>query len=197
MEIYNLFNFPEHEVEPIVSAIAEISSLKVGPILIAIDGPAGSGKTSLANQLSIQLNSVTTIHMDDLYNGWEDALTTTLNQHLEEWVINPLTQLQSVRYQKFNWSTNEYGPAVEVRDIELLILEGVGAAQELIRQKADLTIWIEVGPQIGLARVLNRDGDQLLPYMLKWQERESAHFLMDQTKENCQIFVDGSNTQIK
>jgi thymidylate kinase len=75
-------------------------------------------------------------------------------------------------------------------------LEGVGAAQAIIRENADLTIWIEVGPQIGLARVLNRDGDQLLPYMLKWQERESAHFLADQTKENCQIFVDGSNTQI-
>jgi len=32
--------------------------------------------------------------------------------------------------------------------------------------------------------------------MLKWQERERAHFLKDQTKENCQIFIDGSNTQI-
>jgi uridine kinase len=192
-----LFSFPDAEFEPIVSAIAKISANKAGAILIAIDGPAGSGKTSLASQLSNNLKSVTTIHMDDLYNGWEDALTATLTRNLEEWVINPMTQFQSVRYQKFNWSTNEYGPAVEVRDIQLLILEGVGAAQEIIRQSADLTIWIEVGPQIGLARVLNRDGDQLLPYMLKWQERESAHFLMDQTKENCQIFVDGSNTQIK
>lgn len=192
-----MINFPDAEFEPIVSAIAKISANNAGPKLIAIDGPAGSGKTSLASQLSNNLKSVTTIHMDDLYNGWEDALTATLTQHLNEWVINPMTQFQSVCYQKFNWSTNEYGPAVEVRDIELLILEGVGAAQEIIRQSADLTIWIEVGPQIGLARVLNRDGDQLLPYMLKWQERESAHFLMDQTKENCQIFVDGSNTQIK
>jgi uridine kinase len=191
-----LINFPENEFKPILSAIAELSLLKVGPILIAIDGPAGSGKTSLANQLSNQLSSVTTIHMDDLYNGWEDALTTTLTRNLKEWVINPLTQRQSVNYQKFDWSINQYGSSVEVRDIKLLILEGVGAAQAIIRENADLTIWIEVGPQIGLARVLNRDGDQLLPYMLKWQERESAHFLKDQTKENCQIFVDGSNTQI-
>ncbi len=192
-----MINFPDAEFEPILSAISEISAYKTEPILIAIDGPAGSGKTSLANQLSNKLNSVTTIHMDDLYNGWEDALTATLTQHLEEWIIDPFGKHQSAHYQKFNWSTGEYGLAVEVRDIELLILEGVGAAQEIIRQSADLTIWIEVGPQIGLARVLDRDGDQLLPYMLKWQERESAHFLMDQTKENCQIFVDGSNTQIK
>lgn len=195
-EIYKLFNFPEHEVEPIVSAIVEISLRKEGLILIAIDGPAGSGKTSLANQLSNKLNSVTTIHMDDLYNGWEDALTATLTKHLEEWITYPLKEHQGVKYQKFNWASNEYGPSVEVRDIEILILEGVGAAQTMIRQQADLTIWIEVGPQIGLARVLNRDGAQILPYMLKWQERERAHFLQDQTKENCQIFVDGSNTQI-
>ena len=184
------------EFEPILSAISEISAHKTEPFLIAIDGPAGSGKTSLANQLSKKLNSVTTIHMDDLYNGWEDALTTTLTKHLEEWIAYPLKEHQGVKYQKFNWTSNEYGPSVEVRDIELLILEGVGAAQEMIRQQADLTIWIEVGPQIGLARVLNRDGGQLLPYMLKWQERERAHFLKDQTKENCQIFIDGSNTQI-
>ncbi|CAB5039561.1 MAG: hypothetical protein F2921_04825 [Actinobacteria bacterium] len=191
-----MINFPDVEFEPILSAISEISAHKTEPILIAIDGPAGSGKTSLANQLSNKLNSATTIHMDDLYNGWEDALTPTLTRHLEEWILDPLTQQATVKYQKFDWTSSEYGSPIEVRDIELLILEGVGAAQEIIRQSADLTIWIEVGPQIGLARVLNRDGDQLLPYMLKWQERESAHFLIDQTKENCQIFIDGSNTQI-
>ena len=192
-----MFSFPDDEVKPILAEIAKISLLKSTPILLAIDGPAGSGKTSLANQLSHELNSATTIHMDDLYNGWEDALTTTLTRNLKEWVINPLTQRQSVNYQKFDWSISKYGSLVEVRDIKLLILEGVGAAQAIIRENADLTIWIEVGPQIGLARVLNRDGDQLLPYMLKWQERESAHFITDQTKENCQIFIDGSNTQIK
>lgn len=192
-----MFSFPDDEVKPILAEISEISSLNARPILIAIDGPAGSGKTSLANQLASNLKSATTIHMDDLYNGWEDALTSTLTRHLEEWVLDPLTQHQSVKYQKFDWINSEYGPSVEVSDVELLILEGVGAAQARIRQQADLTIWIEVGAQIGLARVLNRDGAQILPYMLKWQERESAHFIKDQTKENCQIFIDGSNSQIK
>jgi uridine kinase len=192
-----LFSFPDNELAPILAAISKISLLKSTPILLAIDGPAGSGKTSLANQLSNELNSVTTIHMDDLYNGWEDALTATLTRHLEEWILDPLTQEASVKYQKFDWTSGEYGPPVEIRDIELLILEGVGAAQARIRNQADLTIWIEVGAQIGLARVLDRDGAQILPYMLKWQERESAHFINDQTKENCQIFIDGSNTQIK
>ena len=192
-----MFSFPDDEVKPILAEISEISSLSARPILIAIDGPAGSGKTSLANQLASNLKSATTIHMDDLYNGWEDALTATLTRHLEEWVLDPLTQHQSVKYQKFDWINSEYGPTVEVSDVELLILEGVGAAQARIRQQADLTIWIEVGAQIGLARVLKRDGAQILPYMLKWQERESAHFIKDQTKENCQIFIDGSNSQIK
>jgi uridine kinase len=192
-----LFSFPDDEVKPILAEISKISSLNARPILMAIDGPAGSGKTSLANQLASNLKSATTIHMDDLYNGWEDALTATLTRHLEEWVLDPLTQHQSVKYQKFDWINSEYGPTVEVSDVELLILEGVGAAQARIRQQADLTIWIEVGAQIGLARVLNRDGAQILPYMLKWQERESAHFIKDQTKENCQIFIDGSNSQIK
>jgi len=192
-----VFHFPENEIAEIIKTISEKSLLKTRPLLMAIDGPAGSGKTSLAKQLSSKLTAFAIIHMDDLYNGWDDALTATLTNHLREWIIDPLATQQNVRYQQFNWVSNEYGPWVEIKDFDLLILEGVGAAQEAIRQHADLTIWIEVGPQIGLARVLNRDGAQILPYMLKWQERERAHFLKDQTKDNCQIFIDGSNTQIK
>ncbi|MDP1706768.1 MAG: hypothetical protein Q8L36_03020, partial [bacterium] len=41
--------------------------------VLAIDGRAGSGKTTLANDLSLALSAkspVSLIHMDEIYGGW-------------------------------------------------------------------------------------------------------------------------------
>ena len=55
--------------------------------LLAIDGPAGAGKTTLAAKLEAEYSAhstVRTIHMDDLYDGWEGALGGALTQILGE-----------------------------------------------------------------------------------------------------------------
>jgi uridine kinase len=55
--------------------------------LLAIDGPAGAGKTTLAAKLEAEFSAhstVRTIHMDDLYEGWDGALGSALTQTLEE-----------------------------------------------------------------------------------------------------------------
>ncbi len=50
--------------------------------IIAVDGPAGAGKTTLAKKIESALGykSVHVIHMDNLYDGWENALTQTLTK---------------------------------------------------------------------------------------------------------------------
>ena len=52
-------------------------------IVITIDGPAGSGKTTLAKELMSSLDSCYTIHMDDLYEGWDSTLTPKLTAKLK------------------------------------------------------------------------------------------------------------------
>ena len=51
--------------------------------LFAIDGPAGAGKTTYAATLEAELSlkgTVKVIHMDDLYNGWDNALSNALSE---------------------------------------------------------------------------------------------------------------------
>ena len=53
--------------------------------LIAIDGPAGAGKTTLAAQFQrdfSKVKSVSIIHMDDLYAGWENVFNERLTSTL-------------------------------------------------------------------------------------------------------------------
>ena len=55
--------------------------------LIAIDGPAGAGKTTLAAKFFDEFSTTKTvalIHMDDLYAGWENALDHRLTSRLAD-----------------------------------------------------------------------------------------------------------------
>ena len=54
-----------------VVAVIDSSEPRCGATrLIAIDGPSGAGKTTLARDVAAVL-AAPTIHMDDLYPGWD------------------------------------------------------------------------------------------------------------------------------
>lgn len=184
-----------------IIAVAEISrrvlaaSVKLGSSrLILIDGPAGSGKTTLAQMLQLELGAEV-IHMDDLYHGWQDALTnSTINRILQS-ILVPLAKNQKGTYQKFDWYQNEFSDAVEVSP-GIVILEGVGAASGPIRKFASYVIWLDVDPQLGLSRVLSRDGTQITQEMLNWQKIEQEWHKRDSTRSEANLILSGDRNSI-
>jgi thymidylate kinase len=155
--------------------------------LLAIDGPAGAGKTTLAAQFEAEFSqhsTVKTIHMDDLYNGWDHALTLVLTDLLSRIAQAHLSQDEFV-IDKFNWTMMSFDVKERILPTDILILEGVGSAQHVIRATGAATYWLDISPEIGLQRVLNRDGAHLEAQMRKWQIQQDVHFLKDQTRENC------------
>jgi uridine kinase len=158
-------------------------------VLLAIDGPAGSGKTTLASKFEAEYKltaSVQVIHMDDLYNGWEQALSQDLTTKLAE-IVQAHKSGKDFYLAKFNWDAMEFGEARLLHSSQVLILEGVGAAQKIVRDAGAKTYWIEAPAEIGLQRVLERDGHHLRESMLNWQSYQDAHFMMDKTAENCEV----------
>lgn len=162
--------------------------------IIAIDGPAGAGKSTLASRISHALSDAQTaiIHMDDLYAGWDDALTTTLTKTLEINIAQPASQGKAIEYRKYNWLAKAFGDLIRTKVPDILILEGVGAGQKAIRKYLDQLVWIDIEPEFGLARVLQRDGDYIETEMRIWQMRESEHFRSDNTRDCATVRVDGT-----
>ena len=168
------------------------SSKKCGQTkIIVIDGPAGSGKTTLAKSLSGLLENCPIIHMDEIYDGWENALSPKTSQDLVEWVINPLLESKSIEFVKYDWYLEKRIEKVVINLPKVLIIEGVGSSSFEISKYASLKLWIEVNKETGINRVLTRDGQQIQEQMKKWQSQESKFFIENNSKENSDIWIDG------
>ena len=168
------------------------SSKKCGQTkIIVIDGPAGSGKTTLAKSLSGLLENCPIIHMDEIYDGWENALSPKTSQDLVEWIINPLLESRSIEFVKYDWYLEKRIEKVVINLPKVLIIEGVGSSSFEISKHASLKLWIEVNKETGINRVLTRDGQQIQELMKKWQSQESKFFIENNSKENSDIWIDG------
>lgn len=159
--------------------------------LIAIDGPAGAGKTTLATKFERDLslnNSVSVIHMDDLYAGWENALDEQLTQRLKE-IVEAFTSHSTFTFSIFNWSSNSFDSFRTIEPTDILIIEGVGAGQKIVRDSGATLYWLDIEPSIGLERVLARDGHDIEHHMRTWQIDQARFFESDLTRNHADHII--------
>ena len=148
---------------------------------------AGSGKTTLSHQLSAELNCQV-VHLDDHYNGWDEALGSGLTEVLLQIVENFVNGRASV-IPTYNWHLAKFEGSKEISAAEILIIEGVGSGQSRIRPFASKLYWVETEPEIGLARVLERDGADYEDRIKTWQIREANHFHVERTREFADFII--------
>jgi len=142
----------------LIAALLDLCRQKERPI-IAIDGPAGAGKTTLAREVHLALSlemSVNVIHMDDLYDGWNNALSEDLTQVLL-YLVDQHKEKKPAAIRKYNWATSAFAESEEIPPADLLILEGVGSGDKALLDELAALIWIDIDPEIGVKRVLERD----------------------------------------
>ena len=180
-----------------MNLVAVVEDLLSGPArcgtshLIAIDGHAGAGKTTLAQELFLALgvtHGVEIIHLDEVYAGWENGLGKSLTHTLMK-LVDDLSSARSSDLPIFNWTDRVFDSVKVISPCELIIIEGVGSAQEIVRKFATATIWLDIDPPIGLQRVLDRDGNSIHEQMLQWQQDEEELFLRDRTREKADFIL--------
>ena len=98
--------------EPVVQAIRQLQKEKEGldePLIVAIDGRCGSGKTTLGEYLE-QVFDCNLFRMDDFFLRMEQRTPQRLKEtggnvdyeRFEETVLRPIFQKQTVFYQPFS-----------------------------------------------------------------------------------------------
>jgi len=157
--------------------------------LVCVDGPAGSGKTTLAGAVAALRPGTPVIHMDDLYDGWEGLphLTDQLGG-----LLRPLSTGAPGRYRRYDWYAGRYAETVTVAPGALLVLEGVGSGS---RAHADLTTalaWVWAPAGLRLRRGLERDGEALADRWHQWMVDEDRYLAQEQVEARADLLVDGT-----
>jgi hypothetical protein len=159
--------------------------------LVCVDGPAGSGKTTLAARLVTAVgDAATLVHLEELYAGWT---ITGAVARLEAGVLRPLAADRAGGYHRYDWAAKRFAPeptSVPVRPV--LVVEGCGSSPRRLDPWTTLRIWVEAPAELRVARGLARDGAGLEPQWRRWQLTEAAEFARENTRARAHLRLDGA-----
>ena len=144
-----------------------------GPLLIAVDGFSGAGKTTLATEVAAALTrrgSVRLFHLEDIYPGW-DGLESGMTYYREQ-VLRPLAGGRAARWQPWDWEAGRPGPWQRTEPADVVVFEGVGAAHREARSLLAATVWAEGEESVRRRYALERDGSTYAPHWERWAAQE-------------------------
>lgn len=159
--------------------------------LLAVDGPAGAGKTTYAEALAAAAYrvGVTTriLHLDDLYEGWSGL--EEVGQRVRDDVLDPLSTGTPGLYRRWDWEASRWAEWVPVDPVALLVLEGVGAGSLDVAPYLSGLVWVDAPSQVRHERGIARDGAAFAPHWDAWAADEVVHFAEHGTELRADVRV--------
>ncbi len=175
------------ETEKFLSLLMAIDQrlMKNTPLIIAIDGPSGSGKSSLAAWLKGVYGDSEVFHMDDFFlppeRKTEERLKTPggnvdWERFLEE-VLLPLKQGKAFSYQPYDCGTCTLSKPIHAEPRMLNIVEGVYSHHPALRDTYGMTVSLSIGRREQSARILQRNGTRMhRRFLEEWIPLEDLYF---------------------
>ena len=161
--------------------------------LLCVDGPAGSGKTTLAAAVASLVPGAQVVHVDDLLAGWQGL--PGLAGRFED-LLRPLAGDRPGSYVRWDWVADGWAETVPVRPGPLLVLEGVGSGAAAYDDLRTLLVWVEAPHDLRLRRGLERDGEAFAPHWERWAAAERELFAADRTRERADLRLDGRDGSV-
>ena len=179
--------------------VHELARASATAPLIGVDGPGGSGKTTLARELGGTLGA-SIVAVDDFYRplaerGRDCEIGGEYDwRRLEVQVLIPLRQERPARYQRYDWSTDQLRGWAEVPATKPIVVEGVYALRNELVDYYDYRVWVAASRATRLRRGLARDGQEARERWLDWMRREGAYVATHRPDERADRRVDGNRT---
>ncbi|MFE3828009.1 hypothetical protein [Streptomyces sp. NPDC059092] len=151
-----------------------------GPVrLIAVDGHAGSGKTTFAARLAAALGGAPVLRLDDVASheelfGWVPRLTAQ--------VIAPFSRGTTAYYTPYDWTLRRFTAPRALPAAPVVLLEGVGAGRRALRPHLAGLFWMERGAEESWERGRRRDGPAQSAFWDGWTGAETRHFATDPSR---------------
>jgi dephospho-CoA kinase len=158
--------------------------------IVLIDGRAGSGKSTFAEQLQQQLfrdgeSAPRVIHMDNIFEGWEGL--SLGSDYMVRFILNPLARKETASWQDWSWVKNERSSWREFSGGTPLIVEGCGALTERSKEHAFMSLWLEASEETRRARWIERE--RHLDKFDFWAAQELDFYAREKSKSLANLVI--------
>lgn len=195
MEVPNCASSKE-QLLPILLPLAQLPD--EARHLIAIDGPCGSGKTTLAEKLAAILDAAV-IHMDDFLIPYHLKTPERLSipggnvdiERLQQEVLQPYTNHLPIAYRRYDCHADQFSDMIALPERKFTIIEGNGSLLPSIRALADICFFLRITPDKQQERLLQRVGkERLIDFNRRWIPLENAYFAAYHLPDEHCIVID-------
>ncbi|MBQ7364538.1 MAG: ECF transporter S component [Clostridia bacterium] len=177
----------EEAVETLVQRIIAAKANKT-QLIVAIDGRAASGKTTLSQAVSAKLCECgllhSVIHTDDYllpFDRRTEARMAEVGGHfdyerLASEVVLPFEQGNAITVRRFSCADGEILDGITLPISPILIVEGAYSMHPKLGLPYDLSVFCEVDREIQRRRVKARDPARAEAFFSEWIPREERYF---------------------
>ena len=164
-------------------------------VVIAIEGPSASGKTTFGETLSKKLGALL-FHTDNYFlpeskknkNRLSESGGNIDYERLEEEIMKNLNS-NEILSNNFNCKKEQLETGISQKSKPVIIIEGAYSMHKRLRKYYTLSIFITIDEKLQLERILSRNGESMLK---KWKEEWiplENYYFKEEKIENCVDFV--------
>lgn len=170
-------------------------------VIVAIDGPCASGKTTYADKLAKEFNGIV-FHMDDYFlpkelktkERFSEIGGNVHHERLEEEILKHIEE-DTVTYQKYNCRIESFEETLTVLLPKVIIVEGSYSLRSNLRPYYDIKILLEIDSQEQLLRLEKRNKQLLERFVKEWIPLENKYFEEERLFEVSDYIFTTKNTK--
>lgn len=168
------------------------------PCIIAIDGRAASGKTTMAKQLR-EILEAPVVRMDDFFlppdlrspQRYEEPGGNVHYERFLEEVLPFLAVPECFSYRIFDCGKKDYSGECQVESGPFRIVEGSYSCHPRFGEYASVTVFLDVEPEEQMRRISLRNGEAMAElFRKKWIPLEEKYFAEYRIGEKADIRFD-------
>ena len=170
----------------------EAPGLTGRPLVVAVDGRGGAGKSTLVERLRAIVPRSEVVHTDDI--AWNQAYFDW-GGLIAEHVLAPLHRGEGVAFRPPAWT--EHGRPGEINvpaGTEVVWVEGTGIIREELAGWVDASIWVQGDLGEQERRLVARDGDsaEQRRHVAAWLAEELPFLLRERPWSRATVVVAGT-----